>query len=40
MKNVRILYDVEQNEITEKVVGDFMFATYDECVAWCNMHNK
>ena len=35
-----ILYLVVQDDITERVPEDWVFASYEECTKWCEERNK
>lgn len=34
-----VQYEVEQDGISYRVPEDWTFATYEECVKWCEEHN-
>ena len=35
-----ILYEVQQDGLTDRVPEDWVFGTYEECTKWCEKHNK
>lgn len=39
-KNICITYRLLQDELTDVVSENFLFATYEECKQWCNEQNK
>ena len=39
-RSVVITYRLLQDELTDVVSENFLFATYEECKQWCNEQNK
>ena len=38
-KTTHILYEVQQDGLTDRVPEDWVFGTYEECIKWCDEHN-
>ena len=38
-KTTHILYEVQQDGLTNRVPEDWVFGTYEECIKWCDEHN-
>ena len=38
-RSVSITYRLLQNELTDVVSENFLFATYEECKLWCDQQN-
>ena len=39
-RGTHIFYEVEQNDVTDRVPESWTFNTYEECARWCEEHNR
>ena len=38
-KKTVVVYNIKRDQLHFEVSEKFLFATYEECVRWCNEHN-
>ena len=39
-KRIALIYEIEQNGMTDSVPEEWIFDTYAECTKWCEKQNK